>query len=168
MLEPNTIKIDEFEFIYSPLMLKPARALYCDLVNRYGDMAASIVEAFELTDKITLDTDIELDVLVNGITKSLGSGLRSLSKAIDADWLERTMMKTLIPQLQIKNEQGNFVPVDMNWYELTFGTKCSVEIILLLEILKIQYSDFLSRITNLSNTIKEIKKNVDKFKSHKD
>lgn len=157
MLKPKNFELDGYEFIYTPLTLRPARKLYLESINRYGSIIASFIAAFEAPKKFSLDS--ELDILINAVMKSIGHGIRDFSLSVDADWLESVMIKILLPNLQVKIE-GNFIPVNKDWYELEMGTRCSTEIGILIHCFKFQYSDFLARWETLSDTVKSIRKNV--------
>lgn len=159
----KNFSIDSYHFNYTPLMLTPAKKLFAGLVKKLGPTVASILESFKLSSTL----DKELDSLIEPILNSIGSAIREFSYAMDSEWYS-SLIDVFIPQLEIRNEQGNMVPIDKNWLEIEFATNLSVDLQLILKCLEIQYYDFFVRAQSLSNTIGTLKNTIKQFNSQKD
>lgn len=165
MLKSKTFIIDKYTFEYTPLKLTQARELYVDLMHYYGGIFEVFGNKFELPKNINLDTDIDTDVesFAGPVLKAIGSIIKEFTLSIDAQWLSETINEKILPNIKIA---VNGVVVEQenlkSWYEEEFATKCSTELRMFLECLKIQYSDFLALSGNLSTTIKVMIKNLKK------
>ncbi len=145
MLDPQEKEIDGIEFRYQPMMLKPARAMFDGLAQRFGPAIASAVEGLSEAD---IDSDMELSAMLGNVSKSAGGLLRGIVAGLDPSYHAK-IADELAKQTEYRNESGNYVELAPAVRELMFGAKLLTEGKLIGWCLSVQYADFLEPLRTL-------------------
>jgi hypothetical protein len=145
MLEPQEKEIDEIKFRYQPMMLKPSRAMFDGIAQRFGPAIASAVEGLSDAD---IENDMEFERMLGNVSKSAGGLLRGIVAGLDASYHEK-LANELANQTEYVNEAGNWVPLVPAVREIMFGAKLLTETRLIMWCLGVQYADFLEPLRGL-------------------
>ncbi len=145
MLEPEEKEIDGIVFKYQPMMLKPSRAMFDGLAQRFGPAIASAVEGLSEAD---INSDMEFSAMLGNVSKSAGGLLRGVVAGLDPAYHAK-LADELAKQTEYKIEGGNFVALGPDIREMMFGAKLLTETKLIAWCLGVQYADFLEPLRNL-------------------
>lgn len=152
MLEPATKEINGREYYYQPLMATPARELLDQLIRKFGPAAAAAVEGLEGAD-LSLDQSTNVGSVLGVVTDSIGGAIREASRALEPPFHHK-LVETLGKQSQIKNADGNFVPLNKDIREVHFATSLLSEAKWIAFCLEVQYSDFFELLkTNIQRAV---------------
>lgn len=148
MLEVEENEIDGLTYQYSPLMLKPARALFDKLIQRFGPAIANAVEGLQGAD---LTDDMEVDEALGNVAGSAAGLLRGVVDGLDPKF-HAELCDTFAKQTLVDVEgDGNMLPL-VGVRELLFGRKLLTEAKVVMWCLKVQYADFLEPMQTLATT----------------
>lgn len=148
MLEAQENEIDGLTYQYTPLMLKPARALFDKLVQRFGPAIANAVEGLQGAD---LSDGMEIDEALGNVAGSAAGLLRGAVDGLDPKF-HAELCDTLAKQTLVDVEgDGNMLPLT-KVRDLLFGRKLLTEAKVVMWCLKVQYEDFLEPMQTLATT----------------
>jgi hypothetical protein len=149
MLETHEKEIDGRTYVYQPLMLKPARALFDRLVQRFGPAIATAVEKLQDAE---LTEEMELGEALGHVAGSAGGLIRGIVTGLDAK-THAEISDQIAKQIRVKAEDDSTKLVPLNdLRELLFGRNLLTEFKVIAFALEVQYWDFLEPLRNLSNT----------------
>lgn len=156
MLEKEETEIDGNLYRYEPLKLKPARALFDKLVQRFGPAIANAIEGLKDADE--LDDGLEVTEALGMLSGSFAGMIRGVVDGLD----EKTHSKLaddLCLQLEVE------VPLDPNepdgeraymplkaMREQLFAKRLLTESKVLVFCLRVQFEDFLEPMQRLVTT----------------
>jgi len=139
--------IDGTDFLYRPLDLKEARALFDKLAQRFGPAIASAVEGLG---SAKLDVNMEFTAALGGITDSAGGLVRGVVSGLDPEfhaWLADHLAARTEFRLA---DSGNMVPLKTIHRMELFRGKLLTEMKLIGWCLSVEYSDFLEPVRGLA------------------
>lgn len=146
MLEPQEKLIDGHKYSYQPLMLKPARALFDKIVQRFGP---AISQAVERLQDANLTEDMPLEQALGHVAGSASGLIDGIVKGLDPKTHEE-IADTVAKQMTVDTEgEGNMLPL-MQVRDLLFGSNLLTEFKVIRFALEVQYHDFLSPLQNLA------------------
>jgi hypothetical protein len=149
MLETHEKEIDGRRYVYQPLMLKPARALFDKLVQRFGPAVATAVEKLQDAE---LTEEMELGEALGHVAGSAGGLIRGIVTGLDAK-MHAEISDTIAKQIQVQAEDDNTKLVPLNdLRELLFGRNLLTEFKVIAFALETQYWDFLEPLRSLSQS----------------
>lgn len=145
MLETKDFEINGVKYVYQPLMLKPARALFDKIVQRFGPALAKAIERLQ---DAKLDETMPLEQALGNIASSAGGLVDGIVKGLDQKTHEE-LADTIAKQTMVDTEgNGNLVPLT-EVRELLFGNSLLTEFKVIRFALEVQYGDFLEPLRNL-------------------
>lgn len=148
MLETHEKEIDGRRYVYQPLMLKPARALFDKLLQRFGPALATGVEKLQ---DAHLTEDMELGEALGNIAGSAGGLIKGIVIGLDAK-THAEISDIIAKQMMVQAEDDNTKMQSLtDIRELIFGRNLLTEFKVIAFALEVQYWDFLEPLRNLSN-----------------
>lgn len=150
MLETHEKEIDGRRYVYQPLMLKPARALFDKLLQRFGPALATGVEKLQ---DAQLTEDMELGEALGNIAGSIGGLIQGIVTGLDAK-THAEISDIVAKQIMVQGDEDDstkLMPLS-DLRELLFGRNLLTEFKVIAFALETQYWDFLEPLRNLSNT----------------
>ncbi len=152
MLEPEEKEIDGKVYTYQPLTLKPARALFDRLVQRFGPAVANAVEGLQDAE---IDEEAEITEVLGSVAGSVAGLLRGVVQGLDSTthaYLCDTIAKqTKVEWVNEETGQSALMPL-MDVRELLFGKSLLTEIKVVMFGLQVQFDDFLGPMQNLATS----------------
>jgi len=140
MLVPEEKEIDGRRFSYTPLMVKPARKLFNELVKRFGPSVGGAISSIQ-SDITDVKEDTSDGDLVKAIAGALGTGVTGLSQALDPTFHEQLVVD--LGRNTMVEESEGMVPLTADQREKIFGGKMATELKWIAFCLGVQFSDFL-------------------------
>lgn len=146
MLEAQEREIDGLKYTYQPLMLKPARALFDKLVQRFGPAISMAIE--RLTDAEVTE-DMPLEEALGHVASSAGGLIKGVVNGLDSK-THNEIADIVAKQTTVDMENnGNMMPLT-DARELLFGCNLLTEFKVIAFALEVQFADFLEPMRNLS------------------
>ena len=147
MLEPEETTIDEHEFRYHPLTLKPARKLFDELSQRFGPAIASAIEGLG---KANSDQDMEFSEMLGGVTDSAGGLIRGVVAGLDPTFHAKLADTLANTTLYKGPDMDDFAKLTGDRREFFVATSMLTETELIGWCVSVQYADLLAPLRDLS------------------
>lgn len=165
--EIHTTEIDDREFQFTPLALKPARKLFLQLTRRFGPALADGVAALDKAGDVNPDQEIEQ--ALGTMAAPLGAAMRQAFLELDPEFYE-SLTITFGKRCQVKNDEGRWQELDATAAERAFQSKLMSEMRWVWWCLSMQYSDFLAPAQRAMGTAISLKAaaNESRFSSPKE
>ena len=151
MLESQTREIDGLTYTYQPLMLKPARALFDKLIQRFGPAIAAAVDGLKDAE---IDEGAEIIQALGSIAGSVAGFLRGVVSGLDSK-THSEICDVIAKQMRVdypQQDEGTKQMALMDVRELLFGQSLLTEFKVVMFGLQAQYDDFLAPMQSLATT----------------